>query len=285
MSDDDGEYAEASPEQKLNIATYFIMSSPTGEVDDVVADVQKLVSDPKTLNDNAIARILKEYNMDRYTKAKDTEGNDTIVSEFGKVSDGEFVNPSTGIVSKFDHRKRKFTAATAKKQTLKDSVESQRKAVQTAITEYCETNYKKGKAVGVVYGSDDGKLTVCISGANVNLGNFWTGGWKATYTLEKGTLSGSIKTNVHYFEDGNVQLHANKDGKAKITAKSGEELGKEVAGAIEQIESDFQNNLEEMYVNMHRTTFKSMRRFLPISRMPMNWSTGQHSLAEQVQGK
>lgn len=30
------EYEEASPEQKVNIATYFIMSSPTGEVDDVI---------------------------------------------------------------------------------------------------------------------------------------------------------------------------------------------------------------------------------------------------------
>ena len=33
MSD---EYAQATPAQKLNIATYFIMSSPVGEVDEVV---------------------------------------------------------------------------------------------------------------------------------------------------------------------------------------------------------------------------------------------------------
>lgn len=35
MSDDD--YPVASAEQKLNISTYFIMSSPVGEVDEVVA--------------------------------------------------------------------------------------------------------------------------------------------------------------------------------------------------------------------------------------------------------
>jgi capping protein alpha len=280
MSDE--EYEEASPEQKLNIATYFIMSSPTGEVDDVVADVSKLVNDPKTLNENAIALILKEYNIDRYTKAQDLEGNVTMVSEHGKVSDGEFVNPSTGVVSKFDHRKRKFTEATSKKQTLKDSVEKDRKAVEDTMTAYANNSYKKGKAVATVYGQDNGTLTICVSGANVNLGNFWTGGWKATYTLKSGSLTGHIKTNVHYFEDGNVQLHAEKDGKATISAKGGAEMAKEVAAAIESIESDFQNSLEEMYVNMHRTTFKQMRRFLPINRMPMNWTTGQHSLAEQV---
>ena len=65
-----------------------------------------------------------------------------------------------------------------------------------------------------------------------------------------------------------------------------ESTGKEIAKALNRIESDFQvqlliqreccdcsqlfgvtqNNMEEMYVNMHRTTFKAMRRFLPISR-------------------
>lgn len=29
--------SSATPEQKLNIATYFIMSAPTGEIDEVLA--------------------------------------------------------------------------------------------------------------------------------------------------------------------------------------------------------------------------------------------------------
>ena len=29
--------SSATPEQKLNIATYFVMSAPTGEVDEVLA--------------------------------------------------------------------------------------------------------------------------------------------------------------------------------------------------------------------------------------------------------
>jgi capping protein alpha len=280
MSDE--EYEEASPEAKMNIATYFIMSSPTGEVDDVVADVKKLVDDEKILNDNSVSRILREYNKDRFTKVKDQDGNATMISKFGEISEGEYLNPATGIVSKFNHRTRKFTEATSKKQTLKGDVDAKRKAVQSAMDTYIENNYKKGKAVAAVYGQDDGTLVVCISGANVNLSNFWTGGWKAEYTIKGGQLKGEIKTNVHYFEDGNVQLHAEKKGTAKISASGGAEMGKEVAAAIEGIESDFQNNLEEMYVNMHRSTFKAMRRFLPINRQPMNWNAAAHQMAGEI---
>lgn len=285
MSESEGEYEEASPEQKLNIATYFIMSSPTGEVDDVLADVNKLVADSSVLTDDAIARILKEYNMEQMVCANDTEGNPVLVSSHGKVSDNEFLDPSTGRVLKFDHRKRMFTEATDKKQSLESGVEAVRAAVEAEMKTYAENMYKSGKCNTAVYGSDDGNLTICVSGANIHLGNFWTGGWKAVYTVNvtsKSDLKGSIKVNVHYFEDGNVQLHTAIDKSESITFGSPEDTAKDVAKAIETIESDFQNNLEEMYVNMHRTTFKSMRRFLPINRLPMNWTTAAHSLAESV---
>jgi capping protein alpha len=285
MSDDDGEYEEASPEQKLNISTYFMMSSPTGEMDDVVADVRKLVDDDSILTDEAITRVVREYNLDRYTRGKRPDGEGfALTTPHGRVSDNEFLDPSTGKVLKFDHRKRKFTEDTGKKQTLKDSVEKDRKGVEGAVASYVETNYKTGKCQYAVYGADDGTLTVCLSGANVHLGAYYTGGWKATYTIKNGELKGVIKVNVHYFEDGNVQMHSDKEGSAKVSG-SGADLGKQVVAAIEKIESAYQNSLEEMYVKMHSVTFKSMRRFLPISRTPMNWSTAQHSLAESVSNK
>jgi len=57
---------------------------------------------------------------------------------------------------------------------------------------------------------------------------------------------------------------------------------KNIVAAIDKFESEFHGNLEELYVNMHSTTFKAMRRFLPITGVPMNWNPNVHSLANEV---
>ena len=46
-----------------------------------------------------------------------------------------------------------------------------------------------------------------------------------------------------------------------------------------------QNHLEEMYVNMHRNTFKNMRRFLPVNKVKFQWNSAAHSLASEVNNK
>jgi capping protein alpha len=287
MSDDEG-YEEATPEQKINIATYFLMSSPTGEVDSVLTDVRKLVNDDNVFDDVAQAKILRAYNCEQLVAAKDPEGDGSIiVSAHGQVADDQYVDPSTGRVLRFDHKKRTFLDVTEKKQVLAPAVQGYRDAVDKHVKQYVSGAYKNEKCTVGVYGSDKGVLTICLSAANVNLGNFWTGGWRATYTLDVSgrgskSLKGSIKVNVHYFEDGNVQLHTNIDQDAKIDVGAEDDTGKEVAAAINKIETDFQSNLEEMYVNMHRTTFKAMRRFLPITKQPMNWNVAAHQIANDI---
>lgn len=37
-----------------------------------------------------------------------------------------------------------------------------------------------------------------------------------------------------------------------------------------------------MYVDMHRATFKQMRRFLPITKQPMNWNTYAHGVMKEA---
>jgi len=280
----------ASAESKLNIATYFIMSSPTGEADDVVADVGKLVADPKTLTKDATVGILKDYNCEQLVWAADPEdakGPSILVSSYGQVGDNLYVDPNTGRVLKFDHVKRKFTEVTDKKQKLEGDVAKYRAAVQKSVDDYLTKQYKSGKVAAAVYGADNGTLTICITAKNVNLSNFWTGGWRSVYTISVGKkgsteLKGNIKVQVHYFEDGNVQLHTNIDPKTNVTVADEDATGTAVSKALMKLETDFQANLEEMYVNMHRTTFKAMRRFLPISRQPMVWSAAAHSLASEV---
>jgi len=284
-------YEQATPEQKLNIATYFLMSSPSGEIEDVITDVKKLVNDSVVLNEEALVKILANYNTEQLTAATDPDGSSVLVTTYGQVSGDLFLDPNTGRVFRFDHRKRKITEVTEQKQVLKDDIAKYRSAITTSLSSYIESNYKEGKCVAAVYGADNGTISVCISAKNVHLGNFWTGAWRSVFSLNVAKMGvtemkANVKINVHYFEDGNVQLNTHVDKTINITVTSDEEAtGKNVAVAVAQIESEFQSQLEEMYVNMHRATFKQMRRFLPVNRNPMTWNLAAHSLASEVNEK
>lgn len=284
MSDE--EYEQATPEQKLNISNYFFMSSPTGEIHDVLVDVAKLVGDSSVLDDAAIKRMMKDYNTEQLQPAKTPDGNMVVVSSYGQVSDDEYCDPSTGKVLKFDHRKHTFTEEVDKKQSLAENINGYRTGIAKAMDGYLEGQYKKGKAVCTVYGADNGTITICLSARNTNLSSYWTGGWRSIFTLNvstKGTteLKGNTKINVHYFEDGNVQLHSAIEKTGSVNVEDESSTAAAVVSAIKKMENEYQGAMEEMYVDMHRTTFKSMRRFLPITKQPMNWSPYAHNIVSK----
>eukprot|EP00456_Euglypha_rotunda_P091055 TRINITY_DN955_c0_g1_i16.p1 TRINITY_DN955_c0_g1~~TRINITY_DN955_c0_g1_i16.p1 ORF type:complete len:290 (+),score=51.33 TRINITY_DN955_c0_g1_i16:30-899(+) len=284
---DEGESAEPTAEQKINIAQYFIASSPTGEVDDVIKDVKKLVNDDVTLSAATLTKIIKDYNIEQMVAAKDPDGNSVLVTAHGQIADDLFLDPATGRVLRFDHLKRKFTEVTDKKQVLDEKVDKFRAAIAKDVSAYVDEQYKSGKAASAVYGADSGAVTVCVSAANVHLGNYWTGGWRSVYQFSVSgsgsvELTGDIKVNVHYFEDGNVQLHTKFPTKVSITVGDEKKTAAEVAKAIRKIETDFQANLEEMYVQMHKSTFKQMRRFWPVHKKPMDWDLRKHNLTAEL---
>jgi capping protein alpha len=47
------------------------------------------------------------------------------------------------------------------------------------------------------------------------------GRWRSVWTIEKGgsQLKGSAKVQVHYYEDGNVQLNSTKDFELDISSE------------------------------------------------------------------
>eukprot|EP00310_Coccolithus_braarudii_P025387 CAMPEP_0183344130 /NCGR_PEP_ID=MMETSP0164_2-20130417/9885_1 /TAXON_ID=221442 /ORGANISM="Coccolithus pelagicus ssp braarudi, Strain PLY182g" /LENGTH=290 /DNA_ID=CAMNT_0025515087 /DNA_START=15 /DNA_END=887 /DNA_ORIENTATION=+ len=284
------EYDEATPEQKRTIAAYFINSAPTGEVEEVVKDVKTLVGSSAVLGDAELKGMLHTYNTQHFVSAKAPDGTTVVVSPFGEVDPETYLDAATGKVLKFDHLKSEFVSETEHKQVLADDIAAMRGAIDQAVGGYMKTMYKnsdRANAALAVYGTDDKKVTVVISAKNARLSSFWAGGWQSTYALDvskKGEveMKGTIKVNVHYFEDGNVQLHTSLAKEAKVEVSDPAGTAKSVALAIERIESEFQSSLEELYVDMHSNTFKAMRRFLPLNRQKMNWTTSAHSLASEI---
>ena len=76
-------------------------------------------------------------------------------------------------------------------------------------------------------------------------------------------MQGMIQVRAHYFEDGNVQLYATKEVKAST---------RDVSQLIEASENELHAGLEAMYGDMADSTFKALRRVMPITKLKMKWS-------------
>jgi capping protein alpha len=140
MSDDE---EVTSDEQKLQIATYFIMSTPVGEVDFVVQDTSKLVADKNVFGEAQLTKILQGYNIEHTTTAQTPGGHKCSVSPYGMVSPNEFLDPKSGDVLSFDHTKREFVGVSEKKVFVSEDKSEMREKIEEKVEEYVAAKYKK----------------------------------------------------------------------------------------------------------------------------------------------
>jgi len=135
--------------------------------------------------------------------------------------------------------KHTFSEDAAESKQISSDVNSCRTSIEKALVEYLSAQYKKDKATVTVYGSEDGTITVCLSARNVHLPAFWSGGWRSILSFnckQKGASDAkcSTKVSVHYFEDGNVQLHAAIEKNIKITVADDATTGANLVKALQK---------------------------------------------------
>jgi len=156
------------------------------------------------------------------------------------------------------------------------NAESLRSAVDSAMRSYCKEFLPE--AVVTTYGTVNmgTKVSCCVAARKADLGNYSAGCWRSAWCLEvpsggsMGALTGKVTCNVHYFEDGNVQLEDNAVFQSEIPV-TGSDVGQAFVESVRGFESGFMAKLEEIFAEMSDTVLRSLRRRLPVYGTKFDW--------------
>lgn len=269
-------------EERIQAASNFLLQSPPGEINDVLNDVRNIISDDDSLQ-SGVLPALRQYNLEQFITA-DVPGQNhqCIVSEAARAPASEeekeengserFWDPRSHTSFRFDH-----LSLEASDPVVHDiEPEPFREALQQASLNYLLAHYTSG--VSSVFSIPDApdQYTIQVVANKYNPTNFWSGRWRSEYrvNLAERTLEGKILVNVHYYEQGNVQLSTTYNVSLSlpqgISASTTTSAAK-ILALIESEESKYQNALADAYAEMGDQTFKRLRRTLPMTRQKLDW--------------
>jgi len=268
--------AELSEAEILQIANGFLLAAPPGEFGEVVTDVRGLLQNDALLNQKAL-ETFRTYNTDQFTQVPSGD-HEALITKYGEIGNNEYLDPIGGCILSYDHIRQKVTGSRPISSELDSAAEPFRRAIEEGVIDYVHNHYQYGTPA--VYSGKEGsevKIIICISSSKFNPNNFWNGRWRSVWTATfkpGGTLKleGNIRVNVHYYEDGNVQLNTNFNKRAEFKAPSDPtSLSEVLLKQLVKLEQDYQTALEHSYNTMGETTFKALRRVLPITREKIKW--------------
>ena len=277
-----------TPEETLQIAQHYLLSSPPGQFHEVLTDVRKIIPDG-LLTDALASGMARLAHLKNNKVVSLPSGQKTILSSSGEIDPTHYFDPINANVFILDH----FTNVAAEdndsiQYNLQDKKkETERAALQVEINKYVSSTYPSENSAGGVF-ARDGKLVIAISGEKTSLKNFWSGKWSSAWQVSFddesiASISGDIKVHIHIFEDGNLQLQNSKTINATtLNYESNEELFKKIIDHIKSEESILQNGFEEMYSEMQSETLRAMRRVMPITRTKMEWNINAVRMVRQV---
>ncbi|KAI0311546.1 F-actin capping protein alpha subunit [Amylostereum chailletii] len=264
-------------QEQIQAVSQFLLQSPPGEINDVLNDVRNIIADDDSLQAGILPALL-EYNLAQFTVA-DVPGvsHNSIVSDAAKVAGEEdrFLDPRSRTSFRFDH----ISLETADPQTVEPDAESEpfRAALELSVLQYLSAHYNEGTASVFSTPDNTSRFAIQIVANKYNPANFWSGRWRSEYIVDltENTISGRVLLNVHYYENGNVQLETQHKSNISlpptISASSPAQSATKILALIEDHESAYQSGITESYHQMGEKTFKGLRRALPLTRQKLDW--------------
>ncbi|ESK83084.1 capping protein (actin filament) muscle z- alpha 2 [Moniliophthora roreri MCA 2997] len=265
---------------RIEAACGFLLQSPPGEINDVLNDVRNIISDDDSLQEGVLP-ALREYNLEQFITV-DVPGTEhqSVISEAARIpgsEDGEerWLDPRSRTTFAFNH----LTLEASDPQPFEpeENAEPLRSTLEKATITYLTAHFHDG--VCSVFAAKDSanKFTIQVVANKYNPSNYWSGRWRSEYivSLDDNTIQGRILVNVHYYEQGNVQLSTTHTVSIPLTSATAtsppNNAASKILALIESEEGKYQTSLNDTYHEMSEKTFKSLRRALPMTRQKLDW--------------
>lgn len=214
-----------------------------------------------------LAPAFEKYNEEQFTTVKLPGGSQlVVVSTHSSLGDGRYFDVESSSSFEFDHVTRKASAVQS--YVLEGAQTDLVKSTIRALSPYVKEHFPNA-AYGVYPIENDSRVAVVIVANKYSPNNFWNGRWRSLYIFDpsSGTLEGSLKVDVHYYEDGNVRLLTNKPVNLSVSSGTGAGVVKEIAAT----EKKYQEELNRSFTNLSEGAFKGLRRQLPVTRQKIEW--------------
>lgn len=274
----DGVDSQITDVEKIRIVGDFIIHSPPGQFREVFNDVRHLLNNDVLLKDKPAYNIFAKYRKDRLTPVNLNGNEYALITEFNELGSNRYYDPKSRKSFKYDCLTEETSDITSWEP---DPIsEPWRSALEEVWSHYCSDHYYHGNcAVYANSTSPDEKITLsaCIESHQFQPNNYWNGLWRSIWTITfhpngtKAEVIGKIKAQVHCYENGNVQLVSLKEFKDIVSFTSEKNLAEQFKAMAKEAENDYQVALSITYQNMSDTTFKALRRALPVTRSKIDW--------------
>ncbi|KAE8453381.1 F-actin-capping protein subunit alpha [Mollisiaceae sp. DMI_Dod_QoI] len=220
----------------LATVSSFVEGAPPGELADIIADIKALTVDSPSLV-SQLGPAFEKYNEEQFATVKLPGSSQP-------------------------------KASAAQSHVLESSHSDLVKSILKGLGSHVKEHFPNA-SYGVYPIENDSKIAILVVANKYSPNNFWNGRWRSLYIFSPSasSLTGSIKVDVHYYEDGNVRLLTSKPVSASISSVSATSIVRKITVA----EKKYQEELNKGFNNLSEGAFKGLRRQLPITRQKIEW--------------
>jgi hypothetical protein len=254
------------------IAKYVIQQTPIGLLNSSLKSLKVLLKE-EVLNTPEVLQEIKNYNEIHLMPITiQKEKPKVIISSLNKDSHEFYYDQGQNIRFKLNKN------CQVEKLEEYESKSETRKKIEKKLIEYINKYYNSNTTTyNVYFDSLLDKIFVLICGQNISEINFLSGEWLSTWEcdLNDKKVTGEIKINTIYYEEGNTQFNYKNNYETIIKGNDDDSLANELIGFIEKNENDIQKKMEMGNEDFSEKYIKSLRKSNSLIGKEMNWSIDQ----------